>query len=107
MFAQITFVQDKMECIIACLQTVLLYSFSGIVGFITVPFIHSYLNNYTNNLLLTEQDDIFKCIMFKLLFDYISFFVTNKVIFVQTRTMEISFLQRLNMAKIYCAVPLP
>ena len=90
------------------------YKIKDILLLFTIPFISSYLNIYFQRILTTlynnefiENYDIIKCLLMKIIFDYISFIVQHKVLFEHSFIMKEDYILRLNMANLKCGVSIP
>lgn len=94
-------------CSNTILQTLFLFSKSRIAGLILIPFITGVLNIYVNELLEEETDNIIKCIIFNLIYNYISWIVQRDILFSQARIMHEKLLQKLYISKLKCGVSIP
>jgi hypothetical protein len=89
------------------MTTFALYSRTHIVGILCIPVIASLLSNYVNRILLQDTDDILVKLLLKGCLDYISLIVQQSIIFKQSNDMYEALKMRLNLAKIYCGIPIP
>jgi len=78
-----------------------------IIGIVIIPFISAVLNVYINRLFLDKNDDIIKCLIVKVLYDYIVVIVQQDITWRQMRILYDKMLLRINMAKIKCGTPIP
>lgn len=89
------------------MTTFALYSRTHIIGILCIPVIASLLSNYVNRILLQDTDDILVKLLLKGCLDYLLLIVQQSIIFKQSNDMFEALKMRLNLAKIYCGIPIP
>ena len=94
-------------CIRVIFETLSLFTPGKLANMLVIPFISAYLNVYVNNLLHKEHKDIINCLIFKISQDYVSFILQQKLYSYDIQIMSITLINRINIAKINCGVPIP
>lgn len=99
--------QTVQDCTIVIIETLYLYPKMKILGLIFIPFLSAWLNIHVNQLLQKDTDNIIKCLLFKALFNYITWIVQQDVLFREVRTMNQKLITKLNLASLHCGTILP
>lgn len=87
------------------LKTLALFTPIKLVSMLIIPFISAFLNIHVNNLLQKEDKDIIVCLFFKIILDYVSFILQQKIS--NTNNLANKLITKINIAKIQCGVPIP
>lgn len=94
-------------CFNVILSTLSLFPPIKLVSMIIVPFVSAILNVHVNNILQEKDKDIFNCILYKVILDYISCILQQQLYSSDVRIMYNKLLTRINISKIQCGVPIP
>ncbi len=94
-------------CLRMIYNIILLLPFYSRIGLIIMPIISSLMNIHINNLIAQSDVDIFVCLTYKLIFDYITIIIINNITYIQIRLLSEKLKIRLEMAKVQCGVPIP
>jgi ABC-type cobalamin/Fe3+-siderophores transport system ATPase subunit len=96
-----------LDCIKVSIEILWMFPLQKRLGLLIIPVITSLLNIHINTLFVNHMDAILLCVSFKIVYDFITWFVQNNIFYVQVRNMQDSMLLRLNMAKLHCGVSIP
>lgn len=95
-------------CIEVIIETLSLFPTIKLASMLMIPFISAYLNVNVNKLLQEkEEKDIFTCLLFKIVQDYVSSILQQKLYSSDIQIMATGLIRRINIAKIHCGVPIP
>ena len=83
------------------------YTIFNILLLICIPFISSYLNLHVQRLFNKDAEHILYCMAFKVIYDYISFFVQSDVTYKQVRKISEHLILRMHLQKNHCGVSIP
>ena len=99
--------QSLRSCFNVVIETLCLFSTTRLLGMVFIPFVSAWLNIHVNQLLQNESDSIVKCLLFKALFNYITWIVQQDVLFRQVRVMNDKLIVKLHLSKLRCGASLP
>lgn len=99
--------QSAHSCANVIIETLRLFPTLRLVGLFIIPFISAWLNIHVNQLLQKETYNLAKCMIFKALFNYITWIVQQDVLFKQARLMNDDMLLHLNLSKLRCGAVIP
>ena len=99
--------QSMRSCFIVVIETLSLFPTTRLLGLVFIPFISAWLNIHMNQLLQNETDSIAKCLLFKALFNYITWIVQQDVLFRQVRVMNDKLIVKLHLSKLRCGASIP
>ena len=83
------------------------YDLSQVILLGLTPIVVSFLNWKVHLLLEKESDNIAMCILWKVVYDYFTFFIQSSVMHKQTMKMFNDMVTRINLAKVKCGTPIP
>lgn len=95
------------QCCSTIFTTLSLFTPFTLVCMTIIPFITVFLNVIVNSILYTENKNIIKYILFKMVLDYVSCVLQQRMYSSDINIMTNQLITRLNIAKIYCGVPIP
>lgn len=99
--------QSVRSCFNVVIETLSLFPNMRLLGLVFIPFISAWLNIHVNQLLQNETDSIAKCLLFKALFNYITWIVQQDVLFRQVRVMNDKLIVKLHLSKLRCGASIP
>jgi ABC-type cobalamin/Fe3+-siderophores transport system ATPase subunit len=97
-------------CLCMIYKMLMLLPFYSRIGLIIIPIVSSLMNIHINNMLVQSNDTdsiIIVCLIYKLIFDYITIIIINNITYVQIRVMNDTLKIRLELAKVKCGIPIP
>lgn len=80
------------------------------IGIFSIPILNSFLNLNINNLLqqkFTTTTEIISFIIQKVIYEYVSSIIMPRLLHYEVNKMRHNLMQRLDLSKIKCAVPIP
>lgn len=99
--------QSAKSCFKVVIETLRLFPLLILTGLLFIPFISAWLNIHVNQLLQKDTDSIVKCLLFKALFNYITWIVQQDVLFKKARVMNDKLIVRLHLSKLHCGASIP